>query len=449
MKSRTNQRPNLYFLAVAVVCLCLSSTAKADEVTDWNQQLQRSLLTAGTSPFNSSRVSAIVHAAVFDAVNGIDRRYTPIHVDRSAPRGASRRAAAVQAAYATLSSLFPAQQATLAAAREESLAAIASDEAVEHSQSIARGIEWGQTVADDILLWRSTDGFTPTPSPFLGGLGVGQWRPTTPGTSGVGFQFSYMTPWAISFPSQFRPPGPPALTSAQYADDFAEVKEIGRFNSLTRTADQTQIAVFWNGNTPVSWNRIARTVTAERHLTLSENSRLFALLNVAMADAVISCWEAKYYYVFWRPVTAIVLADTDGNPATIPDATWTSRIGTPAHPEYPSGHSTVSGAAATVLANYFGNESAFATESETLPGVMRSYDSFTQAANEANDSRVYGGIHFRSACRDGRVGGDAIGSFVSANVAQSIHGKRRGQIRHALLQGKSGTSSKLTRGVIE
>ena len=424
MKSRINQRYSLLLISAAVACFCLSATAKADEVTYWNEQLQQALLTANTSPIVSTRTSAIVHAAVFDAVNGIERRYAPIHVDLSAPKGASRRAAAVQAAYATLASLFPAQSVNLAAAREVSLASIAADEGVGHSQSIALGIDWGQAVAEDILLWRSTDGLTPPPSPFLGGSAVGQWRPTPPGfLPGAGPQFAYMTPWALSFQAQFRPPGPPALTSAQYAIDFNEVKEIGRINSATRTADQTEIAVFWNGNTPVSWNRIARTVSADRHLTLSDNARLFGLLNVAMADAVISCWEAKYFYVFWRPITAIVLADTDPNPDTVLDLTWLPRLTTPAHPEYPSGHSTVSGAAATVLADYFGNDALFSLESETLPGVTRFYTAFSSAADEANDSRVYGGIHFRSACRDGRLGGNSIGSFVSANVAQPVHAK--------------------------
>lgn len=423
MKSCISQRHTLLTIS-AIVCLCLSATAKADEITDWNQQLQQALLTAGTNPIVSSRSSAIVQAAVFDAVNGIERRYTPIHVNFSAPRGASRRAAAVQAAYATLVNLFPAQLANLAAARAASLASIASDEAVEDSQSIARGIAWGQAVAEDILLWRSTDGFTPAPPPFLGGLAVGQWRPTPPGFApGAGPQFAYMTPWALDFPAQFRPPGPPALTSVQYTDDFDEVKEIGRDTSATRTADQTEIALFWAGNTPVSWNRVARTVSADRHLTLSDNARLFGLLNVAMADAVISCWEAKYHYVFWRPVTAIVLANTDGNPATVADASWLPRLTTPAHPEYTSGHSTVSGAAATVLALYFRGDASFTLESETLPGVTRFYTDFSSAADEANDSRVYGGIHFRSACRDGRVAGDSIGSFVTANVAQRVHGK--------------------------
>ena len=431
MNIRNLKRNFALSLVAALFAMVLCGSARADVVTEWNQKAQQALLTANTSPIASSRALAIVQVAVFDAVNGIERRYTPIHVDFDAPPGASRRAAAVQAAYATLVKLFPLQKANLDAAREASLASIASEEAAEDSQSIARGIEWGQQVADDILLWRSTDGLTPAPLPFLGGMGVGQWRPTPPGfLPGAGPQFAHMTTWALNSPSQFRPSGPPALTSDQYAADFNEVKEIGSVNSSTRTADQTQIAVFWNGNTPASWNRIAASVAAERHTTLSENARLLALVNVAMADAVISCWDAKYTYVFWRPITAIRLANTDGNPATVEDAGWTSLLVTPNFPEYTSGHATVSPAAAVVLGTYFGNDAEFTLTSETLPGVVRTYNSFAQATDEAFEARIYGGIHFRSACRDGRALGTQVGSFVVANVAQSVHGKRKGQISH-------------------
>ena len=416
----------------AIACVLVSAAARADEVADWNRQLQQSILTANPSPIATTRIAAIVQVAVFEAINGIERRYTPIHVDFDAPPGASRRAAVVQAAYATLVRLFPAQANTLAARREASLAAIAAQEGAEHSQSIIRGIEWGQQVADDILLWRSTDGFTPTPPPFIGGTNVGQWRPTPPGFApGAGPQFAYMTPWAMTSPSQFRPSGPPPLTSAQYATDVAEVQEIGRSASGTRTADQTEIAVFWTANTAVSWNRIATSVADQRHLTLSERARMLARLNVAMADAIIACWEAKYHYVFWRPITAIRLADADPNPATVADPSWTPLLVTPTHPEYPAGHSTVSGAASTVLALHFGDDVAFALESETLPGVTRYYARFSEAADEANDARTYGGMHFRSATADGRALGDAIGAFVTESVAQPDHGIRMRQTNHA------------------
>ncbi len=339
-------------LAVVALVIAMSSFARADVVTEWNQNAQQALLTAKTSPVVSTRVLAIMHVAMFDAVNGIERRYTPIHVDFDAPPGASRRAAAIQAAYATLVKLFPSQKSTLDAQRDASLNSIASEEAVENSQSIARGIEWGQQVGDDILAWRSTDGFTPAPPPFFGGTDVGQWRPT---------------PRAMSSPDQFRPLGPPALTSDQYAADVNEVKEIGSNSSATRTADQTQIAVFWTGNAPAYWNRAATAISDQRHLTLSENARLLALLNVGMADAQIACWDAKYAYVFWRPINAIRLASTDDNPNTMEDPSWTPLIVTPNFPEYPSGHASVSNAAATVLVAYFGNNAAFTLTSDSLP----------------------------------------------------------------------------------
>lgn len=424
-------------LAVVALVIAMSSFARADVVTEWNQNAQQALLTAKTSPVVSTRVLAIMHVAMFDAVNGIERRYTPIHVDFDAPPGASRRAAAIQAAYATLVKLFPSQKSTLDAQRDASLNSIASEEAVENSQSIARGIEWGQQVADDILAWRSTDGFTPAPPPFFGGTDVGQWRPTPPGfLPGALPQWAHMTPWAMSSPDQFRPLGPPALTSDQYAADVNEVKEIGSNSSATRTADQTQIAVFWTGNAPAYWNRAATAISDQRHLTLSENARLLALLNVGMADAQIACWDAKYAYVFWRPINAIRLASTDDNPNTMEDPSWTPLIVTPNFPEYPSGHASVSNAAATVLVAYFGNNAAFTLTSEVLPGVIRSYNSFTQAAEEAFNARIYGGIHFRAACRDAQLQGIQIGGFVMANVAQSAKGKRTGQINHQHPQGQ-------------
>lgn len=412
-------------IMAGLLILGVVDTARADVVTDWNQYLNEAVVVAKTSSPVAPRVTAIVQTAVFDAINGIKRRYTPIHVDVKGPRRASYRAAAVQAAYVTLVALYPEQQPTFDAQREASLASL---EARETRRSIDRGIAYGQLVADDILLWRSTDGFVPPPPPFLGGMGVGQWRPTPPGLlPGAAPQLATMTPWALVSPSQFRPAGPPALTSAEYTADFDEVREIGKIDSTTRTADQTEIAVFWAANTVVLWNRIAASVAADRHLTSLENARLLALVNIASADAVIACWDAKYTYVFWRPVTAIPLAATDGNPATAEDPGWLPLLVTPAFPEYTSGHATLSGAAATVLALYFGDEAEFTFTSETAPNVQRSYTSFTGAADEANESRIYGGIHFRSACRDGRTMGDTIGSFVSSSVAQP-----RGETRTAL-----------------
>jgi hypothetical protein len=409
----------IYFLVIA----SFSLIARADVVTDWNRTAQQALLNAGSSPIVSSRQMAIVQVSVFEAVNGIERRYVPFHVAANAPRGASKRAAAVQAAYAALLHFFPLQATFLNGRREASLAEIADAPGVENSVSIARGLEWGQSVADEIFAWRSTDGFSNALPPFFGTNGVGEWRSTPPaGLAAAGIQFPAMTPWALNTQDQFRTAGPPALSTMQYAMDVNEVKDIGSATSSTRTADQTQIARFWNGNTPVAWNLIAVTLSEQNDLSLSENSRLLALLNVAMADAVISCWEAKYYYKFWRPITAIRLADTDGNPDTTADTGWTPLLTTPNHPDYPSGHATVSPAAGTVLQAYFGDDSAFPLTSESTPGVTRNYSSITQAIDEAFNARIYGGIHFRSACRDGRSIGIQIGNLVVTTVAQRLRG---------------------------
>jgi hypothetical protein len=405
--------------------LVASSVARADEVTDWNQIMFQAALhaTPPTSPLVMGRNAAIVQSAVFDAVNGIERRCSPIHVPPAAPRGASRRAAAVQAAYVTLVKLYPSQQSTLDQKRAGSLSAISSAAAAEHSVSIARGIAWGQTVADAIWAWRSSDGFTPPPPPFTGGSAVGEWRPTPPAfLSGAGPQFAYMTPWVILSPSQFRPLGPPALDSQRYATDFNETKSMGSLSSTTRTADQTLATLFWNASTAsYYWDTIAVSLGAQRHNTLSENARLLALLNLAMADAAIACWDAKYHYVFWRPVTAIPLAATDGNAATIADPSWMPLFATPAHPEYPSGHSTVSGAAATVLADYFGEATSFSVNSDVMLGVVRSFPNFTAALDEIKDARVFAGIHFRSACDDGQATGVTVAQYVISNSLQPVH----------------------------
>jgi hypothetical protein len=428
-----------FCLVLAAFAGGLPTALRADEVTDWNTIMFRAVTTApATPPIVTTRVVAIVHGAIYDAVNGIERRYQPLHVDFDAPLGASRRAAAVQAAYATLYSLYtaPAIRSILDTERANSLAAIAEDHAAENSQSIARGIEWGQTVADDILAWRSTDGFTPDPAPFLGGPNPGEWRPTPryinggPPLPGNFPQFAYMTTWVIDSHSSFQPGPPPPIDSAAYALDFNEVKSKGRDTSTTRTAEEKDIALFWLNNTASYWNRVAQTLAAERHNTLSENSRLFAILNVSMADAGIACWDAKYTYVYWRPVTAIQLADTDGNADTVKDDSWRPLIDTPNHPEYLSGHSTVSGAAAQALANYFGDASPFDLNSGGTPDVIHHYDSLSQASKQIADARVFAGIHFRTACNVGRAKGEAVANYIAENAFNPLNGKKKGQTAH-------------------
>jgi membrane-associated phospholipid phosphatase len=432
---RLSKRFCLLLLSLTMLLL-VSSIARADDVTDWNQHMLRAGTVGGTSPLVMSRVAAIVQASVFDAVNGIDRKYAPVHVPPGGGAGASRRAAAVEAAYTALLALYPAQKSTFDARLAVSLTAIASDPH-ETSAGIASGIAWGQTAANGILSWRATDGFTPAPAPFLGGTTVGEWRPTPPSfLPGAGPQFAYMTPWVIGAPSQFRPGGPPPLTSARYAADFNETKSMGSISSPIRTVDETIYSWFWAASTSTYlWNHLADSLIergdrdadddsgrwGERRNSLLESARVLALLDLAMADAAIACWEAKYHYVFWRPVTAIPLADTDGNPATSADPIWAPLFATPAHPEYPSGHSTVSGAAAVILASFFGEKRRFTMDNDLLIGVTRSFGSFTQALDEVKNARIFAGIHFRSACDDGQMIGIQVANWVLGNALLPVH----------------------------
>ena len=394
-------------LLLLVLPLSLAGAVRADEVTDWHEHMLAAL---GASPIVGSRDAALVSAAVFDAVNGIERRYAPIHVPAAAPRGASKRAAAVQAAYVILLSRFPAQATDLATKRAASLAAI------DDGESKRRGVEWGQTVAAAILAWRSTDGFTPTPPAYVGGPELGRWRPTPPGfAAGAVPQFATMTPWGIQSPDQFRPDGPPALDSPQYLAEYDEVREMGSATSALRTADQTDACLFMNSTSATYlWNRAAIDLGDDREFGLSENAHLLATLNLAIADALIACWDAKYEFEFWRPVTAIQLAA---------EPLWTPLFATPAHPEYTSGHSSASSAAATVLADYFGDDTPFMLQSPAAPGWVRFYLSFSSAVDEVTDARVFAGIHFRAACEDGEVLGSEVAAYILENRMRRIHGK--------------------------
>jgi membrane-associated phospholipid phosphatase len=400
--------------------------ASADEVTDWNRNMLHAALVAKTSPMVTSRVGAMVQTAVFDAVNGIERRYQPIHVPAGAPRGASARAAAAQAAYTILVDLFPSQKADFDAELAASLAALMDGDGDWDDEAVLRGVAWGEAVADAIWAWRSTDGFTPAPPPFLGGTAVGEWRPTPPAFApGAVPQFATMTPWAIQSPSVYRPGGPPALASDPWAADFNETKSMGSSSSTLRTADGTLLAQFWNASTVTYyWNAVALSLLSGRHTTLLGNARLLAVLNISIADAVIACWDAKYHYVAWRPVTAIPLGDTDGNPDTLADPTWIPLLITPAHPEYPSGHSTTSAAAATVLAHYFGEHTSFTVDSDVMLGVTRTFTSFSAAQDEIANARIFGGIHFRSACRDGRATGTKVAHYIIENAVLRVHGHK-------------------------
>lgn len=398
-------------MTLPILLLTMTSVLRADDaVTHWHKVMLATIAASGTDPITSTRAAAIVQAAVFDSVNGIQRRYTSIHADFRGPEDASPSAAVIESAYATLVALYPDQQPDLRAERRASFAKL-------HASPVAirRGRQFGDLVAADILNWRNSDGFDSPPPPFLGGTNIGQWRPTPPDFRlGALPQVATMVPWSIESPDQFRPAGPPSLSSARYAEVFSEVKTMGSADGSLRTDDQTLLAIFWAGNTPGYWNRIADTVIARHErLSLLGKARILAFLNLVMSDAAIACWDAKYTYQFWRPITAITMADLDGNPATDIDVDWTPLLGgTPAHPEYVSGHSTVSASAASVLAYFFGDNTAFRIDSERVPGVWRAFPSFSQAVLEVNDARVFAGIHYRTSCLDGNALGIEVADFV-------------------------------------
>jgi len=396
--------------------------AMADEVTDWNGVMLRATLTAPVTPAPiSTRVAAIVQAAVFDAVNGIERRYTSIYVDPGAPPGASERAAVVQAAYAALLSLYPAQKPQFDIERNASLAAIA-----DSNGAVQAGLAWGQSVADQITAWRSQDGFSNTLPPYEGGTQPGQWRPTPPAMApGLAPQLATTTPWVMRSPSQFRTQGPVAMTSDQYTADFNEVKSMGSATNSGRTADQTLFANFWQaGNPPDYWDQVVTSLAAQHHYPMWRTAWLLALVNLGMADSMIGCWDAKYTYSSWRPITAIQLADTDGNAATVPGPSWTPLIVTPAFPEYPSAHSCASGASARILSKIFGEETSFKVVSNAMLGVSRQFQSFSAALEEVMNARVFGGIHFRTATVDGTALGIAVGDYVDSHALVPLSGDR-------------------------
>jgi len=393
--------------------LITNSTSRADMVTDWNETAEAVIRASTPSPPLQIRALAIVNAAMYDAVNGIARRYQPYFVTDTAPPGARQEAAAAQAAFTALVGLFPAQSGLLEAKLAESLARIPGHRG--RSQSIARGRAWGEQVAQAVLAWRATDGLATVVPPYFGGFAPGQWRSIPDGTvPGALPQFAALVPFTMSSSSQFRPGVPPALESAQYAADVNEVKAIGRVDSAIRTASQTELSLLWGATAPVDEDAVARSVVPPGY-ALADTARFFALINFAACDGMIAGFDAKYHYGFWRPFHAIRLADTDGNPATEPDPLWTSLIPAPNHPEYISTHSTVTGATMRVLALLLGDETPFTVSSPALPGVTATYQRFSDAAVEVGLSRIWGGIHFRTACEVGRGVGEYIADQAVAN----------------------------------
>jgi hypothetical protein len=385
-----------------------ASQATSDTVIEWNINAANAIFaTAGQPPQQSVPHLAMVHGAVYDAVNAIDgSREGYLISPRVATSSDSKEAAAATAAYRVLLNIVPAQQATLDAQYASSLAAIPD------GSSKTRGIAVGDAAAAAMIAARTDDGRF-GPFRFAVGPAPGVWRPVLPAfVNDPNAWLKDVKPFLIRSSSQFRSKGPLRLRSQQYAREFAEVKSLGSATSTTRTADQTLAARYWAENPPATWTRIFRTLSAKEGLSIVENARLFAMLYMTAADALISVWDDKAHFSFWRPITAIREADTDRNSATAPDASWLPLIPNPPYPEHPSGHTGLSGSFVATLQQFFRTNRMRWTDTNNA-GLTRSFTHFSQAIKEIIDARVWSGIHFRTA--------DVQGARIGQQIADWRH----------------------------
>jgi len=389
-------------LTAALLTVAAALDAGADVVTAWNAQT-----TAIAGP-QVQRTLAMVHLAMFDAMNAIDGGYVPYQRALPAPPpGASAEAAAAGAAHGMLLRLFPTRGADLAATLVTTLATI-PDGPAETS-----GVAYGDSVAQALFTARLTDNIL-TPGPlYVPGPNPGDYQlTTTTPPQPVNTGAATWQPFATLSPSQFRPNGPAPLRSFLYALDVFETQNFGGAVSAWRTADQEEIARWHTEMAQFQFNRIARTEVETDGRTVLEHARLFALLNMALADATAAVFDAKYHYTFWRPVTAIRSADGDGNWLTWADPGWAPFLPTPPHPEYPAAHGAVQAAGGRVMTAYFGKHHAFFATAPAVPGTTRPYRNFDAFVSEGSMARIYGGMHFRHSLIEGQQQGRAVGDWV-------------------------------------
>ena len=419
--------------ATVIACflaLVHGSPAAANEVVQWNDTTMKAIAANGQNNIVSTRTLAMVQGAVHDALNAIDRRYDAYYFEGPGDPAASSDAATAAAAHTVLVGIVsasgtPAQRSAALALVDQAYSA--SVARITDSAARNKGVAVGRAAGAAMLTLRKDDG-AGRDAPYTAGVGPGRWQPhpnpvpANPPVANADLARGYLptsmpgwgnvTPFTLLSASQFWLPGPPPLASDTYARDYNEVKSLGGKVSTVRTEEQTQIARFWFEG-PGAWNTIARTVLTSRGADARDSARVLALMNLAMADAYISGFKIRYVYDLWRPVTAIREGDNDGNDATVGDPTWDSHQNTPAVSDYPSTQSTFSSAAAVVLASILGDQHSFRfTSGKPFDGITRSFTSFSQAARESADSRVYAGIHFRSACEDGLALGRRVGQRV-------------------------------------
>lgn len=385
---------------------------QTDKVLVWNAHATDAIVgVAKMRPERGLIRLAMVHLAIYDAVNAIEGYpFQPYGTSPNVVSPASPEAATAAAAHDVLVALFPGQQSDLDAKYAASLATIPDGSAKTN------GISVGQQTAAGILALRANDGRDAVVS-YTPGSGPGAWAPTPPAfLPAAAPGTAHVQPFALNSISQFRPEPPPELSSETWTRDYNEVKRLGAASGSTRTPEQTDIGRFWADQPILQWNRAWRNISIGQGLSLQDNARFFAMLATASTDAILACWDGKFTYSFWRPVTAIRAGDTDGNPETEPDPSWIGQVVTPTHPEYPAAHGCLSGASTYTLRFFFGTDQFDFTIDSKIPGLtkpVRSYETFSQALDEVSDARVYGGMHYRNSTRTGANIGKQVSHFVT------------------------------------
>lgn len=400
-------------LALAILP-AMTHSVRADAVTDWNQRTVTYSVGGGRPGPTFVLDIAVVQLAVYDAVQAIEGDYQP-YCGSIAGASGSTRAAAARAARDVLLNRFPTQAVAINADYNAYVVGI---------DPLDPGFAAGATAAQCMIALRTGDGSFPAGwPPYFGGTGIGEWRPAASGP----WIFSWLpnvTPFAMLSGDQFRAGPPPKLTSPEYARAYNEVKNLGSATGSQRTPDQTELANFWNGNFPAQFNRLARDLAIGQGLSISESSRLLALVDVSMADSAITAWESKRVYNFWRPLSAIQFGDDDGNPKTAGDPTWTPFVGTPPYSDHTSGANNFTASSTRAMSLFFGTNEMEFQIATTNPGPtqndIRSYSSFSQVRDEVVEARILQGIHFRFADRDARKQGEHIAQYVHSHYFRPV-----------------------------
>lgn len=419
MKSKLNmfRRRSVAAVVGAVsTILCVASTwaqSEPNKVIEWNIVGSMAAASAGRGPASFIDLT-YMHIAVYDTTAAIEGRYEAFGFRPVVPGPACQKAATAAAAYNVLRALYPSQQAFL----EQRFAASLNE--IPDSTEKQIGIQVGTETALQFMALRTGDGRN-APVTYVPGSGPGVWVPTPPANLPAALPWmARMRPFAVESPSQFRAEGPPRMDSAQWAEEYNEVKRLGSVNSAERTPEQTEAGLFYVEGAAGQTARAVRRLARDNNLNTAESARLFAMIYVSISDAMITTWDSKYHWGFWRPVTAIRAGETDGNPLTEPDPTWTPLAATPNFPEYVSAHSSVAGALSEAISNFFGTKKVTVVLDSTVTGTTRVFHNTDDISKDVARARIYAGFHFRSACVHGTVIGEKVGRYVARKYFRLI-----------------------------